>query len=126
MNLSLLKEPLTVCQLPPDAPVPAWTAGPATFLSMTRTSGEFSIVCPARLAPKTVKQVAGWRAFQVEGPLDFGLTGVLAAIATPLAQAGISIFSVATYDTDYVLVKTERLDAALQALRAAGHSVRET
>jgi hypothetical protein len=123
MNLTLLKEPLTVCQLAPDAAIPAWTAGRATFLSITRTEEELSIVCPATLAPASVKQEGPWRAFKVAGPLDFALTGVLASLTAPLAGAGISIFSFATYHTDYVLVKVSQVDAATKALQAAGHFV---
>jgi len=124
MNLSLLKEPLTVCQLPPDDPIPAWTAGRAAFLSITRTSEELSIVCPSNLVPESVKQVSGWRAFKVEGPLDFALTGILAAIAEPLAKADLTLFALATYNTDYVLVKANQADAAAKALRAAGHTIK--
>lgn len=125
MNLTLLKEPLTVCQLPPDAPIPGWAAGPAAFLSITRTSEELSITCPAALVPPSVKQVAGWRAFQVAGPLDFSLTGILAALTAPLAAAGLTVFAVATYNTDYLLVKADKVDADAQALRAAGHIITE-
>lgn len=124
MNLSLLPEQLTVCQLAPDASIPAWTAGSASFLSITRTPEELSIVCPASLVPDSVKQVSGWRAFKVEGPLDFSLTGVLSSLAGPLAQAGLSIFTLATYNTDYVLVKADQVGAATKALQAAGHVVK--
>jgi hypothetical protein len=71
--------------------------------------------------PAGVRCEPGWRALAVEGPLDFGLTGILASIATPLAEAGISLFAISTFDTDYVLVKAERLDDAMEALRRAGH-----
>ena len=124
MNLSVLKESMTVCQLPPNDPIPAWTAGRAAFLSITRTSEELSIVCPVNLVPSSVKQVAGWRAFKVEGPLDFALTGILAAIAEPLAKADLTLFALATYNTDYVLVKANQADAAAKALRAAGHTIK--
>lgn len=124
MNLSLLKENLAVCQLAPDAPVPAWTASAASFLSITRTSEELSIVCTAALVPAGVERGPAWRAFKVDGPLDFALTGILVAIAAPLAAAGISIFALATYNTDYVLVRADKMEAAVQALRSAGHTVR--
>jgi hypothetical protein len=71
--------------------------------------------------PADVRCEPGWRALAVKGPLDFGLTGILASIAAPLAEAGISIFAISTFDTDYVLVKAERLDDAVEALRRAGH-----
>ena len=123
MKLSLLKEELTVCQLPPDAPMPQWAVGPVSFLSITRTTEELSIVCEAGFAPQSAKQEPRWRAFKVDGPLDFALTGVLASLAASLAQAGLSIFSIATYNTDYVLVKADKVEAAIRALRFAGHVV---
>jgi uncharacterized protein len=123
MNLSLTKDRLTVCQLPPAAAIPAWATNAPGFSSITRTAEELSIVCTENAAPSDVRQEPGWRAFQVAGPLDFGLTGVLVSIATPLARAGISIFSISTYNTDYVLVKTTQVDAAVQVLRAAGHTI---
>jgi len=124
MNLSLSQERLTVCQLAPDAPLPPWATGPAAFTSITRTSDELSLVCPESGVPADVKQERGWRGFKVDGPLDFGLTGVLASVATPLAQAGISLFPIATYNTDYVLVKESKINDAVKALRAAGHTIR--
>ena len=124
MNLSLAKDRLTVCQLAPDAPVPAWAASTSAFTSITRTSEELSIVCAESVVPAGVKQEANWRMFKVAGPLDFGLTGVLASVAAPLAQAGISIFSIATFNTDYVLVKDAKVTEAVKALQAAGHTVR--
>ena len=111
---------LTVCRLEADAAIPIWaSAGP--FFSITRTAVELSIVCAEELVPESVRAEVGWRALEVAGPLDFALTGILAAIVGPLAEAGISIFAVSTFDTDYVLVKEEMLSQALEVLRAAGH-----
>ena len=124
MKLSLGQERLAVCQLASDAFIPAWVSALPGFCSITRTGEELSIVCPEKVVPAGVKQETGWRIFKVEGPLDFGLTGVLAAVAAPLAQAGISIFSIATFNTDYVLVKDTQVAEAVQALQAAGHIVR--
>src|SRR5688500_488786 len=98
MNLSLEKESLAVCRLAPDAPPPAWTAGLRDFCSITRTREELSIVCPAANVPGDVKTEAGWRMFKLEGPLDFGLTGILASVLDPLAKARISIFALSTHD----------------------------
>jgi hypothetical protein len=111
-----------VYRLAPDAPPPAWARGPV--LSITRTPAELSIVCEEQPIPPVGARVEpGWRVLQVAGPLDFSLTGVLAALAAPLAAAGIPIFALSTFDTDYLLVKQDRLEAALDVLRAAGHSV---
>jgi uncharacterized protein len=93
------------------------------FFSITRTADELSVVCAERDAPKDAKVEGGWRAMKVEGTLDFSLTGVLASISAPLADAGVSIFVVSTYETDYVLVKEASLMKAVPALEAAGHSV---
>ena len=124
MNLFLSQDRYTVCQLPGDASIPTGFPTRAIFLSITRTNEELSIVCLESSAPAGVKQEPGWKMFKVEGPLDFGLTGVLAAIARPLADASISIFSIATFNTDYVLVKDAQVAEAVKALRAAGHTVR--
>ncbi len=120
INLRLLASRFAICRLDPARPVPdsAWRG---EFTSITRTADELSIVCAEEAAPKDVTCEAGWRAFRVEGRLDFSLTGVLASVATPLAEAGVSIFAVSTYDTDYVLVKEESLESAVRVLTAAGH-----
>ncbi|MFZ5494770.1 MAG: ACT domain-containing protein [Verrucomicrobiota bacterium] len=123
MNLSLSQEHLTVCQLAAEAPIPEWAATARSFVSITRTKEELSIVCTEDLPPSAVKQESGWRMFKIEGPLDFGLTGILASVLDPLAKAGVSIFAISTFNTDYVLVKADRVDAAIHALRAAGHAV---
>lgn len=94
------------------------------FCFIGKTDRERSLVCRAERAPAdALAREDGWRVFRAAGPLDFSLTGILAGIASVLAAAGIPIFAVSTYDTDYVLVKTERYEAALDALRAAGYDV---
>lgn len=92
--------------------------------SVTRTGAELSVVCAQEAVPESVQAERGWRAMAVAGPLDFALTGVLASLAEPLAEAGVPIFVVSTFDTDWLLVKDDRLDDALAALRARGHEVR--
>lgn len=124
MNLSLSPEKLSVCQLAPDAPIPGWATPALGFASITRTRQELSIVCATSLVPVGVRHETGWRILQVEGPLDFNLTGILASLLTPLAKAGVSIFALSTYNTDYVLLKDEKVPVALQTLRAAGHTIR--
>lgn len=123
LKLTLTRDRLTVCQLSGDAPLPPWAAEPGPIVSVTRTPGELTIVCPDGRAPAATRQEAGWRALRIQGPLDFSLTGILASVLEPLARARIGIFAVSTFDTDYVLVKETRADAAVQALRAAGHEV---
>lgn len=120
--LRLVAGDFAVCRLPAGEPVPAW-AGSAVFSSVTRTADELSVICPAAAVPAGIKAEPGWRLLQVAGPLDFGAVGVLHSITAPLAQAGISLLSVGTFETDYVLVKGDRLDAARRALTNAGHRV---
>jgi hypothetical protein len=120
LNLHLLDHRLAICRLAPADGLPAWaTAGPLT--SITRTATELSVVCPESVVPEGTKSVTGWRVFQVEGVLDFALTGILASLAQPLAEAGVSLFALSTYDTDYVLVQGKDLERTIETLTAAGH-----
>jgi len=115
----LLPGRLTVARLPGTAPVPAWADG-AGFVSITRRQGELSIVCADERVPAEVRAERGWRALEVEGPIDFQVVGLLHGLTGPLAQAGISVFAVATFDTDVLLVREEALPRAVEALRGAG------
>jgi hypothetical protein len=122
LDLVLLPGAFAVCRLPADAPLPAWGAG--VFVSVTRTPDELSVVCLADAAPDGVRCEKGWRRLRVAGELDFALVGVLASLMAPLAEAGVSVFVVSTFDTDYLLVKDADLARAVEALKAAGHTVR--
>jgi uncharacterized protein len=88
------------------------------FISVTRTAEELSVVCREELVPQDCAQEKGFRLFKVEGPLDFSLTGILATLLHPLAAAGIAVFTISTYDTDYLMVKAGKLDEAISALSA--------
>ena len=124
LRLSVLEKRLAVCRLDsPAQEIPAWATG-APFFSVTRTSDELSIVCPEECVPTGVTCERGWRALRFDGPFEFGLVGVLASVAVPLAQSEVSILAIATYDTDYVLVEGSQLDLATQVLRGRGHEVR--
>ena len=124
MKLTVLPELLAICRMAPGEPAPAWASG-GPFTSVTRTADELSIVCCQSAAPPSVTQNPGWRALRVAGPLDLSLIGILLSIAQPLADAGISLFAVSTFDTDYVLVKEASLPQAVAALTAEGHTVDE-
>ncbi|MBL8177700.1 MAG: ACT domain-containing protein [Bryobacterales bacterium] len=118
VRLSLLAARFAIVQ----SPAPVAAAG--SFFSCTVTGSESSYVMEEALVPEGIEaENLGWRVLMVEGPLDFALTGVLASLAAPLAEAGVSIFAVSTYDTDYVLVKEETLPRAVAALQGAGHEV---
>ncbi len=121
--LRLLPGELAVCRLDPDAPAPAWADG-APFSCVMRTPKELSIVCAAANVPPGVKQEPGWRAFELVGPVPFTTTGVVSGLTAPLAAAGVGVFILSTFDTDYLLVKGENLAKAQAALRAAGFELR--
>lgn len=122
LTLSVLPDSFAVCRLAADAPIPDWAMA-ADFFSVTRTADELSIVCRARQPPPSIQSERGWRCLKVHGPLDFSLTGVMASLAAPLAQAAISIFVFSTYDTDYLMVKQPHLERAIHLLAAAGHTI---
>ena len=124
LQLVELAEEYSICRLPADATVPGWVDG--EFLSITRTPDELSITCRAAVVPAGVPAESGWSCFKVAGPLDFSEIGIVAALANPLAAAGVGIFVVSTFDTDYLLVKSAARDLAINALQANGHSIAQT
>ena len=120
-DLTVIRGEFAVWRLPADTPLPSVDAG--TFLSVTRTEDELSIVSPSSAVSEGAKAEAGWCCLRVEGPLYFELTGVVAGLSAPLARAEIPIFVVSTYETDYLLVRTHDLERACSALREEGHIV---
>jgi uncharacterized protein len=113
----------TVARLAADAPVPDGLLQASGLVSVTRTPDELSIVCPSEHAPGSETAQPGWRLLTVRGPLEFTLTGIMAALSGELAAAGVSLFALSTYDTDHLLVKSGDLGRAVRALRASGHEV---
>lgn len=124
LELSLLPERFTIARLAPDAPVPPWAAQ-GSFFSITRTTDELSIVTPARNIPEGVQKQGDWRALKVHGPFALSEIGVLSALAAPLANAKISLFVISTFDTDYLLVSSRHVQAAVVALEKAGHQAQD-
>lgn len=112
-----------VVRLPADAPVPDGVLDPPGFASVTRTPAELSVVCREEHAPDVPNAAPGWRLLTVRGPLEFTLTGIMAALSGELAAAGVALFAVSSYDTDHLLVRGPDLDRAVLALRAAGNEV---
>ncbi|WP_439660948.1 ACT domain-containing protein [Lentzea sp. HUAS TT2] len=113
-----------VTRLASDAPVPGGLLDLTDVLvSVTRTPAELSIIAPASFAVDGDTVEKGWRLLTVRGPLEFTLTGIMAALAGELAAAGVSLFALSTYDTDHLLVKHTDLGRAVLALRAAGHEL---
>ena len=124
LDLDVLPGVYAICRWPAGATLPDW-ANRGAFVSVTRTPTELSAVCAAEAVPAGTVCESPWRIVAVRGPLDFSLTGVMASLAAPLAGAAISIFTVSTYDTDYVLVRAGDIYRAVEALRYAGHRVSE-
>lgn len=122
MKLQILEKSFAVCRLEPKSNIPTWALAGA-FFSISRTETELSVVCEESLVPLEVRSETGWRILQVLGTLDFNLTGILASIVNPLAEAKISIFSISTFDTDYVLVKDVSLELSRQVLRSKGMEI---
>ncbi|MEO0558465.1 MAG: ACT domain-containing protein [Bacteroidota bacterium] len=125
MTLTIEPGRFAVCRLPAEAPLADWM-WTGTLVSVTRRADELSVVCDEAAVPEGVQAETGWRALTVAGPLDFALTGILAELATVLADPGVSIFAISTFDTDVLLVRADALDTAIAALRAAGHHVSPT
>lgn len=118
LRLHVLPEDFAVCRLPPESPSPDWADG--AFCSVTRTPHELSVVCPSRRVPNGVMSRHGWRCLVVDGVLEFSLIGILARLTRVLAEAQVSVFACSTWDTDYLLIPADRLDAATAALRRDG------
>lgn len=123
LRLSVSARPLAIARLDAGEAVPAWFDVHTPFCALVRSEDELTLVCAEEEVPEDVAAQRGWRALTVHGPLDFGLTGILAGLAAPLAAAGVPIFAISTFDTDSILVAEERLPDAVAALREAGHEV---
>jgi hypothetical protein len=127
LELSLMEARYVVCRFGSRATIPAWADGEG-LVSITRTQDELSIICPESRLPREVngKAELGWRCLRLHGPFDFAAVGILASVAQPIAEEGVGIFALSTFDTDYVLVKEHELGHAVAALRRAGHTVHAT
>jgi len=121
LQLKILKGFFTIHRFPANHEIPNQVYK-SQFYSISKTDNELSIVCYSSTRLNSKKSDTGWSCIKVEGPLDFSLTGILAEISTVLAKAEISIFAISTFDTDYILVKSEKLPFAKEALLASGYS----
>ena len=123
LSLTLLPESVAICHLEPAEPMPTWATA-TTWWSITRTADEWSVVCAESMVPAGVSASRGWRALRIAGgPLPLDQTGILASVTGPLAEARVSVFALATFNTDYVLIPAAQRAAAIEALERAGHSV---
>ena len=123
IRLEPIETRLAVCRLDAGSDIPSWLDRSREFTSITRTTDELSIVCARDDVPQGVPMEGPWRALRVQGPIVMTLIGVVAALANPLADAGISIFAMSTFNTDYILVHEPDFVAAVDALTQAGHVV---
>lgn len=128
LEFEALPEPMAICRLDPSAEPPHDFSG-ASFWAITRTDEELSLMLPEKMAAD-VKYThldweveTGWRGLKIAGPLDFGMIGVIAGVSRPLAEAGIPIFVISTYDTDYIFVKEKHFLSACEVIRSEGHIV---
>lgn len=122
LKLEILNNRYGVCKLESGTGIPGWISGNG-FFSITGTPDELSVVCEEELIPEDVQSEKGWRIFKVQGPLDFSLIGIISDISTCLAGAGVSIFAVSTYETDYIMVREQELDQAVTALTEAEYEI---
>jgi len=118
--LSVLSETFTIHKLSPDVSIPEEILK-SNYYSVSKTENELSVVCSELIEVQSLQSSKGWKCIKVKGPLDFNLTGILAGISDILAQANISIFAISTFDTDYILVRSQDLSPARTKLRQAGY-----
>ena len=118
--LSVLSETFTIHKLSPDFSIPEEILK-NNYYSVTKTDNELSVVCSELIEVKSLQSSKGWKCIKVKGPLDFNLTGIFAGISDILAQANISIFAISTFDTDYILVRSQNLSSARNKLSKAGY-----
>ena len=121
-ELSLLPGRFAISRLAPTAAVPEW-AMQGSLSSITRTAEELSIVTEHSLVPAEVQSQSSHRVLKVHGPFALTEIGVLSALALPLAEARLSLFAISTFDTDYLLVASETISAAITALERGGHKI---
>ncbi|CAF1060403.1 unnamed protein product [Didymodactylos carnosus] len=124
LKLVILPDQFSICRLSTTDIVPEW-AYTGSFVSITRTADELSIVTKQENVPNGIQQESGWKCFKIQGPLAFSMSGVLSSLLEPLAVEKVSIFAISTYDTDYLLVKQTSLQLAVEILRRNGHSIDE-
>ncbi len=123
LKLLVLPGGYAICRTPPTEGIPQVPVGSNEFWSLTQTSDELSLICPERHVPGDIRAEPGWRVLKLDGVFAFTETGILASVLGPLGQAGIGILAISTFDTDYVMVKAERLANAIEVLQEAGHVV---
>jgi len=120
-TLEVLQSGLAVVKLGPEDSVPRWARG--EFVAITKTATELSIGCAEAGIPDDVEAERGWTGFRLAGPLSFDQIGIIASITAPLEAVEVPVFVVSTYDTDYLLITSDQLESASEALQASGHRI---
>ncbi len=123
MELLILDGLYAVCRLDPGDEIPEWSVG-SDFLSVVRSSDELSIVCRQDLVPREIRCNRNLRLLRIAEKLDFGMVGILNRLLQPLEKAGVAVFVVSTYDTDYVMVASRKLKEAAAVLKTEGHRIK--
>lgn len=124
MKIKIDKTLYAISKLDKYDKIPAWINFDS-FFSITNTDEEFSIVCEEKFVPKNIISDLGWNILKIVGPLDFSLVGILSNISSILAKEGISIFAISTYDTDYILVKSDKIDQTIEVLKRSDYEIVE-
>ncbi len=114
----------SLCSFAPQDPIPVWTMS-SSFYTISKTNDELSIICESQYVPASVKQDGNWSLLKIAAVLDLSLTGITAKFSTALADAGVNLCVIATYETDYILVKQQKLQTAIAALQNAGFIVQQ-
>ena len=123
MLLEVIQGTYAVCQMPTGGGDMRWI-NKSGFWSVTETDEEVSVICLDECLPERMSKESGWALIRVAGPLDFSLVGILSSILTPLAESGISVFTLSTFNTDYIMVKHTQLAQAVSVLAYSGYSIR--
>jgi len=123
MKFTTLHGPFAICKLDPAAAIPDWAITGVLSSITRRTSNELSIICEQANVPQDTKAERGFRCIRLEGPFDFQAIGILESFLGPLAQAGVPVFALSTYDTDWILIQEKYWENALSVLMKAGHEM---
>lgn len=120
MNVERIKGDFSVCKV--EQISPEYLKNEFCFTG--KTDRENSLVCPTHIVPKeTLQREDGWRLYRIQGQLDFSLVGILAKISSVLARAGVSIFAISTFDTDYIMIKKDDEEKAVRRLSENGYNL---
>ena len=125
LHFTVLEGSFTLHRLKPDDQIQNDILG-SSFYSITRTDEELSIICSEDVTIENTKKEENWACIKILGPLPFEMTGVLAKVSACLAESEISIFAISSYDTDYIFIKNENLEKAVNSLSSCGLNYKAT